>query len=220
MIITLDELSVWELGHRLAGANPYRPSFLPLSWRTKDAFRNLVTEIYHDHLNSSILYERKPKDSDLPNDFYIRHHLDDIWAIQGNRQYSRQFLKFVSVEQSDYLFWCEQTGHPIPEFWQPLNVENIFWDYLEDDDLLEPISGNLSKSQQTKKIKQQVVQLALAAWNDNDQLNMTDVINLPQIRAIAKHYAVDTARRWIRPYAPDHIKNKRGRPKSNKNSSL
>ena len=210
-MITLDELTLWELGHRLAGANPYRSKYLPLTSATKDAFRNLATEIYEGHLESSLIYEKKTKEHDMPAEYFIRAHLDSIWDIQSGRWYSRSFLQFVSVERVSYLDWCDLTGYPTPEFWPELDVENLRW--YQDDDLTQPIPESESKTQIKRRMRKAVTDLAKQKWSENDQLNLTDISNMEDIQDAARHYSPATLRKWIQPHAPEHIKGKRGRPK-------
>lgn len=90
MPLLVNELSVWEIAHRWAGYDPARFR-LSLPLEVRDYSRVLIAEIYHGHLRSLTLQMDKwsPEDGEDMKPYFIRHHLDDIWACIAGKRASR-----------------------------------------------------------------------------------------------------------------------------------
>ena len=211
--ITVPTMSLWELGHRMAGLNPYRLSLLPLTAELKDAFRTLVTEIHEHRLDSSLIYEKYREEHDLDREFYLRTHLETIFEIQGNRRFHRRFLKSVFVEQRQFLLWCEQMEYPKPRFWNFLNLDNLNALYHGSEEDLAAEIDSLTPSGRKSNMKFWVGVTAERIWLDNPTMPVRDLVLAPEIVALTEHYQRDTVQRWVAPLAPDAVRGKRGRPK-------
>src|SRR5688572_12506101 len=99
-------LSVWEIGHRWAGVDPnvYR---LRIPLAVRDNFRLLIGAIYQGELSCSTLMMEKWRESegDDMKPFYIRHHLDSIWACIGGSSPDRKLMKWARVDRWALKEW-------------------------------------------------------------------------------------------------------------------
>lgn len=130
MALTDDEISLWELAHRLNGLDPSRRHWFGMPLALKDTFRLLLTEILNMRLNSGLIMDKREYDDD-PSDpeHYIRYHLDAIYACMAGQRYPVNLFKFVPIDRYDFWRWCKHSGYPIPDFWFGLN-----WTYPDDLD--------------------------------------------------------------------------------------
>jgi hypothetical protein len=71
MALTNEDLSLWELAHRLADSDPHKRYWFGLPLAVKDTIRLLVNEVLSYRLASSLIMEHRPPDSDLPSEYYI-----------------------------------------------------------------------------------------------------------------------------------------------------
>ncbi|WP_428416817.1 hypothetical protein [Methylibium sp.] len=93
----------------------------------RDNFRVLMDAILNSHLDCiSLSIEKWRPESETPPEFFIRHHLDDVYACIGGQRYSRKLLKWAVVERWAMKQWCERQGVPLPDFWFPLGWKDEF----------------------------------------------------------------------------------------------
>lgn len=119
MAIIYDELSVWDISFRWAGYDP-DGFWLRYPLLVKDNFRLLIEVILGGEIICSTLcLDKLPPDSNANPDFYIRTHIDDIYACIHGRKYNRKLLKWATLGRMDFLEWCNQRGIPPPDFWFP-----------------------------------------------------------------------------------------------------
>lgn len=145
MPLTNESLTLWELGHRLAGESPYRRWPFGVSPAVRDNFRLLLNEIHAAHLESSLLMEKRPRDSDLPPRLFIRHHLGRIEACVRDGFCRRTFLEYVEIDRWEFRHWCLHFGYPLPDFWY---AHNYRWPEDDEDkvnvmDDAEDAQGNI-----------------------------------------------------------------------------
>jgi hypothetical protein len=114
-----DDLSLWEISYRWSG---YDPDSIrighPLS--VKDNFRLMMEAILQGHLHCTTLsLEKRKSDSNAPPEFFIRHHIDDVYLCISGQQYNRKLLRHAHIERWAMRQWCQGQGIPLPEFWFP-----------------------------------------------------------------------------------------------------
>ncbi|MEZ5489205.1 MAG: hypothetical protein R3F50_02685 [Gammaproteobacteria bacterium] len=119
MPLLSDSLSIWDIAHRWAGYDPdsYR---IKLPLLAKDYARLLVKAV----LNGEVFCEtltlaKRPSDSKADPRFYIRTHLDDVYACIHGVRYNRKLLQWASISRQEFQEWCESMAIPLPEFWFP-----------------------------------------------------------------------------------------------------
>ena len=127
MALINSELSVWDICHRWAGFDPdiFRVLF-PLG--VKDNFRLITEAILSAELYCETLtLEKLPADSKADPKYYIRTHLDDVYACIWGQRFNKKLLKWATISRDDFGEWCERRSIPLPEFWYPKG-----WNYNFD----------------------------------------------------------------------------------------
>lgn len=130
-----DMLSVWEIAFRWSGRDPDKLWFrLPLPVR--DNFRLMMNAILNgDLVCETLSLERRRRDSETPPEFFIRHHIDDVYHCIAGLQFKRKLLRHAMIERWAMHQWCTTQNIPLPEFWFPPGWKLHFeWPYSETDD--------------------------------------------------------------------------------------
>lgn len=55
----------------------------------------------------------------MPPEFFIRHHIDDIYACINGNLFKRKLLRLAVIERWAIQQCCIARGIPMPEFWFP-----------------------------------------------------------------------------------------------------
>lgn len=134
MALDAEELSVWDIGFRWAGCDPERYWFhIPLLVR--DNFRVLMNAILSGEIICPTLcLDKLPSGSKSDPHYYVRTHIDNVYACIHGTKFNRKLLKWATLERSNFLEWCSCRGIAPPEFWFPLG-----WKYqYESPDGIRP----------------------------------------------------------------------------------
>jgi hypothetical protein len=208
MPLTNDFLSVWELAHRLAGSDPYKQYWFGLPHPVKDNVRLLFSEVLDYRLTSSLIIDKRPEVSDIPDEYFIRPHLDLIYSCIEGKSFPKRLLKFVQIDLLDFHDWCERTDRDPPAFW-PLTR------YLSDEGLSEQSDPRPPKSSGSRNqgIRAKCRQRASAIWDENPALRIAQVAREIQSEGIGDHFTEKTVVNWIRSTAPASVRNQPGRPR-------
>lgn len=119
MALTVESLSVWDIGFRWAGLDPER-FWLRLPLPVKDNFRLIIEAILSGEIICETLtLAKKPRNSKADSRFYIRTYLDDIHHCISGHRYDRKLLKWAELDRMAFKEWCEARGICLPEFWFP-----------------------------------------------------------------------------------------------------
>ena len=112
-------LPLWEIGFRWANMDPDKLRFsIPLPAR--DNFRLMMNAVLNgDLVCETLSLEKRPRDSEAPPDFYIRHFIDDVYHCIEGLRFNRKLLRHAMIERWAMQQWCEHQGIPLPEFWFP-----------------------------------------------------------------------------------------------------
>ncbi len=220
MTFTVDDLSLWELGFRLVGEDPYKWRPLGLPAKVNDAHRLIANEMLHLHLDTTLITDKWHEGLDTTPDMHIRYYLDDIQECIRGRKFDAKFLKYAAVDRWEFFHWCERSGYPKPDFWYSCQFS-----WPEEDDEHEgeqedigPIDhpDKLSPNQRTRVARQEI---AKALWMENPETTIADMIKNNEIIRLTggKMFAEKTLRRWFSQVAPVEVKEKVGRPKKQNN---
>lgn len=119
MSLLNEELSLWEIAFRWTDRDPDKLRIrIPLPVR--DNFRMMMDAVLQGHLPSETLFlEKQRQFPEFPAEFFIRTHLDDVYACINGTAYKRKLLRWVRIERWAMQQWCEGHGIPLPEFWFP-----------------------------------------------------------------------------------------------------
>lgn len=119
MALDSDELTVWEVGYRWANYDPDLYWFrIPLIVR--DNFRVLMKAILSGEIVCSTLcLDKRPTGSKADPRYYIRTHIDDVYACVHGTKFNRKLLKWATLDRSSVLEWCSCRGITPLEFWFP-----------------------------------------------------------------------------------------------------
>lgn len=209
-----DALTLWEIAFRTNNLNPDNPTYqfyLPLE--VKDSFRLLVDNILNANLVSSLSLDKWHPKSDSPKEFYIRTHIDDIYKCIGNISYKRKLLKFIFIERYDFEKWSRSQNIPLPEFWFPIG-------WLTHPDEASFDSDNTSDDEKSKKLRTNqrskitCQEIAIQVWKDSPEMTISSMIDHADIKLYGQsdRYTKEVVRKWLSEIAPEHVKNRRGRP--------
>lgn len=119
MALDTAELSVWDIAFRWSGHDPARYR-LRLPLLVRDNFRVLMNAILSGEIICPTLcLDKLPSGSKADPRYYIRTHIDDVYACIHGTKFSRKLLKWATLERSSFLEWCSCRGIVPPEFWFP-----------------------------------------------------------------------------------------------------
>lgn len=228
-MLTVDQISLWELAHRLAGEDPYRKYWLRrVPQDVKDWCRTLLNEIISLHLESSLITAKA--DGEENPEFYIRTYLDEIYGCIAGTKYPAKFLKFVQVTKWDYRDWCERSGRQLPEFWFGADYR---WPADESDDprWAESAAKQFAKDPETAQVflrqslerddlypkirmRYEAMLSALDLWIEDPDRPIAQVARALWDEGHGKNKVeLRTIESWIREIAPENVRNKPGRRK-------
>jgi len=209
-----DALTLWEIAFRTNNLNPNSPKYqfyLPLE--VKDTFRLLVDNILNANLISSLTLDKRRPEDTTPPEFFIRAHIDDIYRCIANTSYKRRLLKFIFIERYDFEKWSRSQNIPLPEFWFPTG-----WQTHPDETSLD--LGNTSDAENNKKLRSNqrskitCQEIAIQLWRDLPEMTIASMIDHPDVKLYGRsnNYTKEAVRRWLSEIAPEHVRNRRGRP--------
>ncbi len=231
MALLNDSLSVWEIGFRWARHDPGRWWWrIPLPIR--DNFRVLMDAILQAHLECVSLSMRKgpSEDFDLPPEFFIRYHLDDVEACIAGQTFNRKLLRFAQIERPAFQDWCERHAIPLPEFWFPPGWSDYRWpgddpeDAAKGEEGVAPaVAASPAEDQdrpglrpvQRAKIASQQIALALWKVEENKGLTIKAMAERDEIQRLggAAYWELEVVQRWLSEVDPRDPSKKRGRRK-------
>ncbi len=114
-----DDLPLWDIAFRWTGHDPDK-LWISFPLPVRDNFRLMMDAILQGHLHCSTLsLEKRRQDSNDPQEFFIRHHLDDVEACIWGKKFNRKLLRWALIDRWAMHQWCERQGIPLPEFWFP-----------------------------------------------------------------------------------------------------
>jgi hypothetical protein len=152
--------------------------------------------------------EKRRPDSDLPPEFYIRHHIDAIYDCIAGRSYPKRLLEFIQINRWEFKVWCEHSGYPLPEFWYSVDYR---WPDEDDEPEFEE-TPDKSKRTKSQVHKDECKKIASEIWSADSDLRVAEVARQIQAQGVATHFTVKTITNWIRSVAPDGVRNRPGRP--------
>lgn len=163
MPILVDELTVWDISFRWAGYDPDNIYIrYPLS--VKDNFRLLMSAILEGEIIcNSLCLDKRPPGSKADPAFYIRTHIDDVYACIHGQKYNRKLMKWATLNRNWFYEWCTRRGITPPEFWFPLG-----WKVDYD----QPIGGYPGLYMQHEEPKDSNTTVAFSFhWPDVDDID-------------------------------------------------
>lgn len=223
-----DNLRLWEIGFRWAGYDPdsfYSRYYLPLTVR--DNFRILMDAILNGHLDCETLELGKWRpEFDFPPEYFIRHHIDFVYACIEGRRFDRKLLNWATIDRWAIQQWCERQGAPLPEFWFPPGWK-VEYEWSNDDDESEASAGTLPivEAVEEKKlridnrhrIEMACKQVASYIWTQEPTLTIKELAWREEIQKLAggSEYEPETVESWIGAVDPRDPAIKRGRKRKN-----
>lgn len=137
MPILVDDLSVWDIGFRMAGRDP-RKLYWRIPLEVEDHFRNLIHAIHKGEVFCWTISLEKREYSKEEREFSIYYWIDDFFACTAGKHINRKLLRWACISRMDFKLWCERMNIPLPEFWFPPGW-NL--DYEIPEDALYPGYG-------------------------------------------------------------------------------
>lgn len=163
MAILTDELTVWDISFRWAGYDPDN-FYLRLPLAVKDNFRLLMSAILSGEIICNTLcLDKRPANSKADPAYYIRTHIDDVYACIHGQKYNRKLMKWAALNRNWFYEWCTRRGITPPEFWFPLG-----WKIDYD----EPIGGYPGLCMRHEEPKNSSTTVAFSFhWPEDDEEN-------------------------------------------------
>jgi hypothetical protein len=229
MALLNDTLSVWEIGFRWAGYDP-----AGVWWRiplpVRDNFRVLMDAILQAHLECVSLSMRKgpSEDFDLPPEFFIRYHLDEVEACIAGRTFNRRLLRFAQIERPAFQDWCERHAIPLPEFWFPPGWSDYRWPSEDPEDAAKDeegvaaaVAGSPAEDRDrtglrpVQRARIACQQIARALWKTDPTLTIAAMVERDEIQRLggAASWVPEVVRRWLSEVDERDPNKKRGRRK-------
>lgn len=243
MSILVEQFSVWDIGFRWAGYDP-RKFYFRIPLEVENYFRILMGAILEGEIEcDTISLEKREYAKDEVKES-IYYWLGDIHRCIGGQRINRELMRWAYIQRHEFMAWCEAMNiNPLPEFWFPsgwnynyqLPEDGMYPGYRymlrhmdpkEKADFLQglreqnqkplPVDGPKTRVNQELRIVCQ--QLAKVIWTKESDRTIASVVDDPLIQEYggAASYNHETVREWVRAVAPDHVKNRRGRPRKNK----
>ena len=229
MPLLTDQLSMWEIAHRWHGYDPHRPwwrAFRLLPLPVKETIRSMMDALLTGNLESvNITLEKDPGTNELPKEFYIRHHLDAIYACIAGQAYPKALIQLVAFDAWSFKRWCLQQNLSAPEFWTSLKqLPDVVEAESEGGDgvhTLEQTSGERTTDRdqpqpRTSRIDKESVQaVALTLWEIDHSLTISALAQHPSVLRFANGglYEERTLHQWISKVDPRPKEQKTGRPR-------
>ena len=218
-------LSVWEIAHRWCNQDPNKTDPENLSIEIQDKIRFLCRAVLNDdiYLLEEIFVSSNDNYGNVRNEGFM-HEIKIIPSAYecsvSERKYNKKALDGYLISQVVLFNFTSHDNHPFPDFW---------W----DDSIIIALGGHISESSPSTKeqkvftartsvIDKSICQaVAKTLWDIDPNINITKMTQHPSVLNYGggKNYlGKNTLRDWLREVAPEHIKNKRGRPASKKAS--
>ena len=147
MALLSDNLSVWEIGLRWAGHDPYKFRVF-LSLAARDNFRLMIDSIWQGQLDCDTLSTDKwsEKDGEQMKPFFMRYHWAEFDACIAGKNPDRKFLRWAAISRWDMEAWCQGQGIPLPEFWFPPGWKRSFeWPTYGEEEVQTSGQGTAEK---------------------------------------------------------------------------
>ena len=244
MPILVDDLSVWDISFRWASYDP-RKFYYRIPLEVENNFRNLMNAVISAEIDClTISLEKREFEKD-EKEFSVYYWLDDIYACIAGASYNKKLLRFALIERSSLMLWCQRMNIPLPEFWFPMGwnlhyelpedelypghwYERQNWTKEQLEAYRQIVEANALKidspehqatikMRPSQEIRIACQQIAKGIWFKEPDRTIASVVNDPLIQEYggAKSYNDETVRDWVKAIAPDHVKNRRGRPRKN-----
>lgn len=218
MALLSNSLSVWEIGLRWAGHDPYKFRIsLPLEAR--DNFRMMIDAIWQAELECETLSINKWKEEDGEEmrPFFMRYHWAEIEACRAGKSPSRNLLKWAQISRGEMEEWCQGHGMPLPAFWFPPGWKRDFeWPKFGEDD---PVPGANDETEAGPlggrgRFRAACQVIAESIWKDEPEKTIADMVKDARIQRLggAGRFVAEVVRRWLSEVAPAKVKARRGRP--------
>ena len=211
-------LSVWEIAHRWQNIDPNKTDPENLPFEIQDALRFLCRLLLQGKLG---LYDEVfiTSDKGKRETFFIEQKElpPEIELAVTNRKYIKKILDVYLLDRFQ-LFDCS------------LNDQWDFPDFWFDDELIRAFGGvvdNADLSMLTKELKLDSARsfidknacqaVAKALWDIDPNINITQMTKHHSVLNHGggkKYKGKHTLRDWLYEIVPEHLKNRRGRPRT------
>ena len=243
MPILVEQMSVWDIGFRWAGYDP-RKFYFRIPIEVENNFRTLMDAIHSGDIECmSISLEKREYAKDEVKES-IYYWMDDIFKCIWGQKINRQLMRWATFERHEFMAWCEAMNiQPLPEFWFPQGwnyqyelpehgmppgyrymlkdmdpeTRKDFLQAMKEQNQKAPI-GNEPKTRINQELRIVCQQIAKVIWTKEPDRTIASVVNDPLIQEYggARSYNDETVRDWVRAVAPEHVKNRPGRPRKNR----
>lgn len=221
-------MSVWELSHRWVGADPMVPKDSPIPMAVQPILRALSYAIATGELCATrplamSVEDAHPDDPDPP---WTVEFGSRSGSLPGSRELyallsctpNRDVLDNLFVSIYEAFYWAVRRGEPleVPDFLIPLHAR------VAGKPEAETGAANAQAPTNRRPVDELMDKAgaqgaALALWSEHPEMRIGQVCaHAVFLKAGGQNYGKVTRRRWAREVAPDAVKNRPGRPKTEK----
>lgn len=224
----MDELSIWDLGLKLGGDDPYLSVQDNIRTESKDAIRFLIRQLENNLLTGLV----RGTGAFTPLDFICVFDRNEYFQCLGlnetdhitTGEFDESALRSIFIERSNFLRFCLLNNRAFPDFWGSeleLGIE-MGWmtrgasedDTSETEGSSKTTVSNLDKILPSTKTAIACQVVAEQLWKMNPDLTIAEMSQRDEIQILcgAQNYqGVNTVRNWIKAIAPLE-KRQPGRP--------
>lgn len=220
-MILNEYLSIWEIAHRWKNTDPNKTDPQSLPFTIQDMLRHLCQLILSGKIGTYdqlFIYSENENTTPKSTVFSSPIHAA-IEAAASSRKYNIDVLDNTLINRFELFHSSIMDNLDFPDFWHDDELVDFFGGVPTD----QPLSAltksekiNLSRTSHFDKSVCHAV--AKTLWDIDPTINIAQMTRHPSIQKHAggKNYkGKHTLRNWLKEVAPEHLKNKNGRPKSN-----
>lgn len=223
-MILSNYLSLWEIAHRWHNADPNKTDPENLPFEIQDTLRYLSRLVLAGklYLHEQLFISIKNDHGNVKN----QSHLIGCGEIPPayeecvtERKYTKKVLDIYLIDRVDLFRFSVINDEPFPDFWWDASiVVTVGGHYTENSD---PASKTqILAAARISIIDKSICQaVAKTLWEIYPDMNITRMTKHPSILKYgggSNYPGKNTLRDWLREVAPEHLKNKPGRPKTTK----
>lgn len=220
-------LSIWEVAHRWHKVDPNKTDPQNLPFEVQDALRFLARAVLSGKVPLlDEVFTTDPKEGRYVKRehfvFEIEQIPSEFEACVNERKYDKTILDAYLISRIDLFRMTVFEGYPFPDFWFDDSILIALGGHVSEKTDPEPKAQNLANAR-TSVIDKSICQaVAKTLWDIYPNMNITRMTKHPSILKYgggSNYLGKNTLRDWLREVAPEHLKNKPGRPKSTKSNN-
>lgn len=213
-------LSIWEIAHRWHNIDPNKTDPQNLSFEIQDTLRFLCLAVLAGKISLNdqafISIDHKSHTERQRRFFEVQDLPEDIENCATSRNYSKEVLDAYLIDRIELFRWTAIEERAFPDFWMDDSMLIAIGDYSPESSDQSSKAKNMA-SARTSVIDKSICQaIARTLWDIKPEMRIAEMARHKAIQQYGNgrlYTGKNTLADWLREVAPEHIKNKPGRPK-------